>query len=243
VDANPILAEQTRGGFVENSHRGAFVISDAEGEIIASAGDIDWPVFPRSAVKSMQALAMVTSGAIERFQPGEAELALCCASHTGEDVHVSGVEHFLERLGLDAGALECGAHQPTDAEARGRLRHAGLEPSPLHNNCSGKHSGMLSVALALDAPTAGYVGREHPVQRQVRAAIEAAIGEPLSESRCGVDGCSIPTWAAPLRAFARGFARMATGTGLTSRPAPGASSMPRPLIPASWAAPARSIPR
>src|SRR5690606_9814875 len=140
-----------------------------------------------------------------------AELALACASHHGEDAHVEGVGHFLERLGLSAADLECGAHQPADATARAALRAAGREPSPLHNNCSGKHSGMLSVALAMGVPTEGYVGREHAVQQAVRAAVEAVIGEPLSEERCGTDGCSIPTWAAPLRAFARGFARMASG--------------------------------
>src|SRR5690606_5144836 len=111
--------------------------------------------------------------------------------------------------------LECGAHQPTNAGAREALRAKGEQPSALHNNCSGKHSGMLSVALSLGVPTAGYVGREHAVQKRVRAAVEAVIGEALSEGRCGTDGCSIPTFAAPLRAFGLGFARMATGTGLS----------------------------
>jgi L-asparaginase II len=222
VDPNPLLVEQTRGGVVENCFRGAFVVSDAEGRVIASAGDIDRPVFPRSAVKSMQALAMVTSGAMDRFRLTNAEIALACASHTGEDVHVSGVRHFLELLGLSVDDLECGAHPPIDAAAREALRAAGEAPSAVHSNCSGKHTGMLSVALALGAPTAGYVAREHAVQREVRAAIEAAIGEPLSLDRCGTDGCSIPTWAAPLRAFARGFARMATGTGLPQDLAAGA---------------------
>ncbi|HEY0855094.1 MAG TPA: asparaginase [Devosia sp.] len=213
-DANPILAEQTRGNFVENRHRGAFVVADAEGRIIASAGDISRPVFPRSAIKSMQALAMLTSGSIGKFALTDEELALACASHTGEDVHVAGVTHFLDHIGLSAADLECGAHQPTNAKAREALRKAGLEPSPLHNNCSGKHSGMLSVARALGVPTAQYVTLDHPVQKAVRAAVETVVGEALSTDRCGIDGCSIPTWAAPLSAFARGFARMATGRGL-----------------------------
>ncbi|MDB5542285.1 MAG: asparaginase [Devosia sp.] len=214
MDANPILIEQTRGNFVENRHRAAFVVSDAKGNIIASAGDISRPVFPRSAIKSMQALAMVTSGAIDRFGLSDEELALACASHHGEDVHVLGVTHFLGHLGLGADDLECGAHQPSNARAREALRRAGLEPSQLHNNCSGKHSGMLSVARALGVDTHDYVTRGHPVQVAVRQAIETVIGEPLSEDRCGTDGCSIPTWAAPLSGFARGFARMATGEGL-----------------------------
>lgn len=214
MDANPILIEQTRGNFVENRHRAAFVISDAAGNIIASAGDIARPVFPRSAIKSMQALAMVTSGAIEKFGLTDEELALACASHHGEDVHVLGVTGFLGHVGLTANDLECGAHQPSNARAREALRRAGTEPSQLHNNCSGKHSGMLSVARALGVDTHEYVTRGHPVQVAVRRAIETVLDAPLSEDRCGTDGCSIPTWAAPLSAFARGFARMATGEGL-----------------------------
>ncbi|RYE87974.1 MAG: hypothetical protein EOP19_02775, partial [Hyphomicrobiales bacterium] len=170
-DANPILAEQTRGNFVENRHRGAFVITDADGRIMAAAGDIARPVFPRSAIKSMQALAMLTSGSIEKFGITDEELALACASHTGEDVHVAGVAHFLGHIGLSAADLECGAHQPTNAKARAALREAGLAPSPLHNNCSGKHSGMLSVARALGVPTQDYVTLDHPVQQAVRAAV------------------------------------------------------------------------
>jgi len=214
MQANPILAELTRGNWVENRHRAAFVVIDADGRVIASAGDIERAIFPRSAIKSMQALAMVTSGAIDRFELTSEELALACASHHGEDAHVSGVTHFLEHVGLSKADLECGAHQPTSSQARNALRAAGEAPSALHNNCSGKHSGMLSVALALGVPTLGYVERDHPVQMRVRAAIETVVGETLSVDRCGRDGCSIPTWAAPLRAFAQGFARMATGTGL-----------------------------
>jgi L-asparaginase II len=212
--ANPILVEQTRGTFVENRHRGAFVVSDAAGNIIASAGDIARPVFPRSAIKSIQALAIFTSGAAAQYDLSDEELALACASHHGEGVHVTGVTNFLHHLGLEATDLECGAHQPNNPAAREALRAHEQNPSPLHNNCSGKHSGMLSVARALGVPTAGYVGREHPVQREVRRVIETVIGEPLSVDRCGTDGCSIPTWAAPLGAFARGFARMATGADL-----------------------------
>jgi L-asparaginase II len=214
MQANPILVEQTRGNWVEIRHRGAFIVVDAAGKVIAAAGDVERPVFPRSAVKSMQALAMVTSGAIGRFELSDEELALACASHHGEDVHVSGVTQFLEHVGMAPGNLECGAHQPTNAAAREALRQAGREPSPLHNNCSGKHSGMLSVARALGVSPEGYVKREHPVQIEVRRAIEAVVGETLSVDRCGIDGCSIPTWAAPIGAWARGFARMASGEGL-----------------------------
>ena len=214
MDANPILAEAIRGNWVENRHRGAYVVVDADGQIIASAGDIERPIFPRSAIKSMQALPIFARQAEDRFHHTEEELALACASHHGEDIHVATANGLLTRIGLSVADLECGAHAPTNAAAREALRAAGAEPSPLHNNCSGKHSGMLSVALAMGVPTAGYVGREHEVQKVVRGAVEAVIGESLTEGRCGTDGCSIPTFAAPLRAFAYGFARMSTGKGL-----------------------------
>ena len=225
MDANPVLAEAIRGNWVENRHRGAYVIVDADGAVIASGGDAERPVFPRSAIKSMQALAIFDRHAVERFHHRSEELALGCASHHGEDAHVSNVAQFLSRMGLSEADLECGAHQPTSAEARNALRAAGVEPSALHNNCSGKHSGMLSVALAMGVPTAGYVQRDHDVHRAVRAAVEYVIGEALTEDRCGTDGCSIPTWAAPLRAWARGFARMATGRGLDQVHAAGAQAL------------------
>lgn len=215
MPANPVLVEQTRGNLVENRHRGAFVVVDAQGRVIASAGDVSRPVFPRSAIKAMQALAMATSGAIDRFALSDEELALACASHHGEAVHVAAVGRFLQRIGLGPEALECGAHPPSNPAAREALRRRDEEPTALHNNCSGKHTGMLAVALALGAPTSGYVNRDHPVQVEVRRAIEAVVGEPLSTDRCGTDGCSIPTWAAPLSAWARGFARMTTGEGLS----------------------------
>lgn len=214
MDANPILVEQTRGASVENRHRGAFVIADAEGRIIAAGGDISRPIYPRSAIKSMQALAMVTSGAIGRFGLDDEELALACSSHHGEEVHVAGVMRFLGDIGLGPDDLECGVMAPISGRTRNALRAAGLEPTTVHHMCSGKHSGMLSVAEALGAPTAGYVERDHPAQVAVRSAIETALGVELTVDLCGIDGCSIPTWAAPLSAFATGFARMATGTGL-----------------------------
>jgi L-asparaginase II len=211
MQANPVLIEQTRGAFTENRYRGAFVVCDAAGAVIAAAGEVERPVFPRSAIKAIQALAIFTTYADQQFDLTDEELALACASHHGEDVHVAGVRSFLGRIGVSEGDLECGAHQPVNAAAREALRTAGRSPSPVHNNCSGKHAGMLAAARALGAQTKGYVEREHPVQAEVRRVIETVIGERLAVERCGTDGCSIPTWAAPLSAFARGFARMATG--------------------------------
>lgn len=182
--------------------------------MIAQAGDISRPIFPRSAIKSLQALAIFKSGAQEKFQFTAEELAMTCASHHGEPRHVKIVANMLKKLGLIANALECGAHPPSNAAARKTMKAAGEKPSALHNNCSGKHTGMLAVALALGEPTAGYVKRDHPVQKLVRQCVETVIGTNLTEDKCGTDGCSIPTWAAPLDSFAHAFARMASGQGL-----------------------------
>ncbi len=225
MQANPVLVETRRDAWVENRHRGAIAVVDAEGRVIAAVGDIERAIFPRSSIKAMQALAIFDSGAIDRFGVNDEELALACASHHGEDAHVSRVAAFLERLGLSADALECGAHPPSNAAARQKLRAEEREPGPLHNNCSGKHAGMLSAVRALGLDPAGYVEREHGVQLAVRRAIEAVIGEKLDLGRCGTDGCSIPTYAAPLRAFAQGFARMATGKGLSPVRAAGAKTL------------------
>lgn len=222
MDANQVLVETIRGNWVENRHRGAIAVCDSAGNLVLAMGDVARPVFPRSAIKSMQALALVTSGALQRFSLSDEELALACASHHGEPGHIAGVERFLAHLGLSAGDLECGGHPPTNAAARDALRRTGEQPSALYNNCSGKHSGMLADALAMGVPTTGYIERDHPVQVAVRAAVETVIGTPLSTDRCGTDGCSIPTWAAPLTAFATGFARMATGQGLPPDLAAGA---------------------
>ncbi len=214
MQANPVLAEVRRGNWVENRHRGAFHVVDARGHVVATAGDAAHPIFPRSAIKAIQALAMFRSGAVDMFGLDDEALALACASHMGEPGHVAGVARFLERIGCTLDDLECGAHPPTNAAARKALREADEAPMALHNNCSGKHAGMLAVAKALGAPTAGYVERDHPAQQLVRACIADVIGSDLTTDRCGTDGCSIPTWAAPLEDFAAGFARMAAAEDL-----------------------------
>lgn len=214
MNANPVLAQVVRGNWVENVHRGAYCISDDQGQVIESAGDIDRAIFPRSAIKVMQALPIFETGAEKRFDFQDDALALACASHFGEEQHVSVAAKMLAAAGLSVADLECGAHPPTNAEARKALADKGESPSALHNNCSGKHAGMLSVAQALGIDHKGYVEREHEVQRRVRASVEAVLGQGLSEDKCGRDGCSIPTWAVPIRALARGFARMSTGRDL-----------------------------
>lgn len=219
---NPVLVEAWRGNIVESAHRGAFAVLDSHGGVRAALGDIDRPVFPRSAVKVMQALPLVASGAAERFGLSDAELALACASHNGEPAHVAAAEAMLAKAGLDAAALECGAHWPYREAFQRQMAAHGQTPTALHNNCSGKHAGFVCIGCLLAAHAGqdarafvrGYLQPQHPVMRVVSAAIARATGADLGAAPVGTDGCSIPTYALPLRALALGFARIATGQGL-----------------------------
>jgi len=211
---NPVLVEVSRGALIESRHRGAVAVVDADGASVLKLGDVDSPVFPRSAVKALQALPMVETGALAKLGFGDPELAIAAASHGGEPRHVAVVEHMLERIGLDRTALACGAHWPIDQGASNALARAGLAPTAVHNNCSGKHAGFLTLAVLTGTDPVGYVEPQHPVQRHVRAALESLTGTGLAASVCAIDGCSVPTWAVPLTSLARAFARFATGRGL-----------------------------
>jgi L-asparaginase II len=210
---NPILVEVLRSQLVESRHRGAVAVADADGAAVLAIGDVTTPIFPRSAVKALQALPLVESGAAAAFGFGDEELALACASHSGEPGHVAGVTRMLAKAGLDAAALRCGAHWPMAQPAVVDLARTG-QPTALHNNCSGKHSGFLCVACAQGIDHADYWRPQHPVQREVRAVLENLTGAALSDDRCAIDGCSVPTWAIPLQNLAHAFAKFATGQGL-----------------------------
>ena len=212
--SNPVLVEVLRGALVESRHQGAVVVVDADGKTVLALGDIAQPVYPRSAVKPLQALPLIESGAADRYGFGDEELALACASHGGEPAHVSVASRMLAQAGLDSAALECGAHWPSHAASAQALAREVGAPSALHNNCSGKHAGFVCVACASGVDHRGYVAAAHPVQREVRAAVEGLTGIGVSEDQCGIDGCSIPTWAMPLSALAPAFAKFGTGQGL-----------------------------
>ncbi len=212
--SNPVLVEVTRGREVESRHRGAAVVMDADGAVVFSIGDIERPVFPRSAVKAIQALPLVESGIADRLGLTAAEIALCCSSHSGEPEHVAGSASMLAKAGRDASCLECGAHWPMGEKAARALAVEGGKPSALHNNCSGKHSGFVCLACGLDEDPKGYIRPGHRVQREIRGALEAMTGAAHADDAMGVDGCSIPTYAVPLRALALAFARFGSGAGL-----------------------------
>lgn len=209
IDAgNPVLVEVTRGTVVESRHRGSIAVVDGRGRIAHQVGDVAAAVYPRSAIKPLQALILVESGAADRFGLGDKELALACASHRGETVHTEAVAAWLDRVGLSPSDLECGAHLPYDPRTMEALLRANGQASTLHNNCSGKHSGFLTATLHLGLPIKGYIQPEHPLQQKLYRLIEEMGGESLAATGRGTDGCGIPVFGVPLRALARAFARL-----------------------------------
>ncbi len=240
MTAHPLLVEALRGGIVESFHRGAVAVVDADGAVHTAIGEIDRPVFPRSAVKVLQALPLVESGAAERFELTDEELALACASHGGEPRHAATAASMLAKAGVDVDALECGTHWPYNDAAIKALAAAGRQPSALNNNCSGKHAGFvcLGCMMAGDqdrrAFLRGYVEPDHPVMREITAALQASTGCDLAKAAVGTDGCSIPAYAIPLRQLALGFARVATGVGLSPGHAAAAARLRRAVAQAPY---------
>ena len=211
---NPILIEVLRGAVVESCHRGTVSVVDGDGRPVLTIGDVARPVFPRSAIKAIQALPLVESGAADAYMLGNRELALACASHSGEEGHVETARTMLARAGITEASYECGAHWPFYQSNLIDFASQGKKPLPVHNNCSGKHAGFLCFACHEGIATNGYVALGHKVQDAVRDAMQSVTGAAHAVDQCGTDGCSIPTYAIPLQAMAHGFAKMATGSGL-----------------------------
>jgi L-asparaginase II len=213
---NPVLVEVLRGALVESRHTGAVAVVDADGKLVLTLGDIELPIFSRSAVKAMQALPLVESGAADAFGFGNRELALACASHSGEPQHTELAAAMLAKASLDECALECGTHWPMSQDATVALARSGGKPSALHNNCSGKHAGFLCGCRHMRINHPGYIQPDHPYQEAIRLAMAELTGFEHSERNRGIDGCSIPNYAVPLKNLAHAFARMATGKGLSA---------------------------
>jgi L-asparaginase II len=214
---NPVLVRVWRGGAVESQHRGAWALANASGEILEGAGEWEKPVFVRSSVKCLQALPLLESGAAERFGLRDSEVALALSSHNAEACHTEGVAGLLARIGLSVANLRCGAQPPGDPEARCRLREAGAEPTALHNNCSGKHAGFLTLALHLGESPERYLDPEGQVQTLVREAVRSMTGVAAEQLSSAVDGCSAPTFRLPLSGLATAFARVANPERLPAR--------------------------
>jgi L-asparaginase II len=205
------LVEVTRGGCVESEHRGAIAVVAADGQLVAHAGDVELVSYLRSSAKPFQLLPLVESGAADRLGFTSAELAVIAGSHSGEPRHVAAVQSILHKIGLTEDALQCGVHVPFNADAARSLRAEGREPSVLHNNCSGKHAGMLAQALDRGLSTDDYLDPQHPVQVTIRQRLAELGGVTFDQIGVGVDGCSAPCFAMPLRAAALAFARLAEG--------------------------------
>ncbi|SCX98898.1 asparaginase [Microvirga guangxiensis] len=211
---NPFLVDVTRGPLVESRHRGSVSVVDADGSTVLSIGDVDRRVFPRSAVKALQALPLLERGIADKYGLTDEEIALACASHSGEPDHVRVAASMLAKAGRDAGCLECGTHWPMGEAANRALAAEGGTPNALHNNCSGKHAGFICLACGTGEDPKGYVGVSHPVQRMVRESLEDITGACHTMERSGIDGCSIPTYAIPLPSLAFGFAKFGAGAHL-----------------------------
>ncbi len=210
---NPVLVEVTRGPMVESIHRGAIAVCDASGRLRIAIGDVQHAVFPRSALKPVQAVPLIESGAAERFGLNDEEIALACASHSGEPQHTTRIAAWQERIGCTATDFACGPHRPTHEGTAVAMIKSGERWTPLHNNCSGKHTGFMTLARGLEASVAGYEQVDHPVQRAVAGTLTelAALSGPLPY---GIDGCAVPNFAIPLAALARAMAVLADPNGL-----------------------------
>ncbi|MFL6691301.1 MAG: asparaginase [Alphaproteobacteria bacterium] len=206
--ANPILMEVTRGPLVESVHRGAVAIARADGSLLFSAGDTETPIFPRSSLKPIQALPMVESGAAETFGLGDEEIALACASHSGEPMHTSRVAAWLRKIACSEEDLACGPHAVRYEPVSTEMVHQGYRPTRIHNNCSGKHTGFLTTARHWGIATDGYERMRHPVQEAVAKTLNELAGL-CGDLPWGVDGCAAPNFALPLAAFARALSRLA----------------------------------
>lgn len=198
-----LVAEVVRSGFVEGLHRGSVVVLDTSGAVVAAAGDIVGPVFPRSSNKPMQTVGMLRAG-LDLTDP--ADLALASASHAGEEFHLSRVTTLLADVGLDESALVCPPTLSLDEATRSAVLRSGGGPTRIAMNCSGKHTGMLRTCLAAGWPTAGYVHPDHPLQQTIRATVEEFTAEPVAA--VGVDGCGAPVFAMSLTGLARAYLRL-----------------------------------
>ncbi|MCB1509217.1 MAG: asparaginase [Hyphomicrobiaceae bacterium] len=208
------LVEVTRGPAVESLHHGALVVMDGEGRTVLALGDVERVLFPRSCVKILQALPLVESGIADKLGLSPSELCLCCASHNGEERHRAGALSLLRKVGLGEDDLECGTQWPAREADVAALHRAGDKPGRIYNNCSGKHAGFVCMACESGWDPKGYSGIDHPLQQRLARVMSEVTGAPHDARNAAIDGCSIPTYAIALTALARGFARIASGSGL-----------------------------
>jgi L-asparaginase II len=209
--------EQRRGGLLETVHRVHVAVVDADGALVARAGDPSFVTFWRSAAKPFQAMAMVAEGAADRFGLTREELALCCASHSSEPAQVERVRELLQKIGCSERDLRCGPHPPLSDAVAKDYEQRGVRLTAVYSNCSGKHAGMLALARHREWPTADYQRLEHPVQQRCWDEVARWTGLTRSEIGTAVDGCGVVCFALPLKNMAWAYARLANAERSASR--------------------------
>jgi L-asparaginase II len=207
----------TRGGIEESAHAVRFAAADPDGAIVSSGGDVEQLTFLRSSAKPLICAVVVGSGAADRFGFTDIEIALAAGSHSGQPFHVSAARSMLAKAGLTEDDLRCGPHAPYNAESALALTKAGVEPGRIHNNCSGKHAGILALAMHLGAGPKGYLEASHPAQSAILDGCAEMLGVPRTSFAVGVDGCGIPAIATPLSTAARFFAKFAAPNRFAAR--------------------------
>lgn len=209
-----LLVAVTRGPLTESVHRGHIAVSDSQGRLLAFAGNPHFYTFARSTAKLLQAIPLLEAEGAERLSLTDAETAIMCASHNGEPEHTRAAMSILAKAGLDVSALDCGPQEPMLKREADRLKYERVTASPIHNNCSGKHAGMLALASLMQVSTHQYTRPDHPVQQKMLRTISEMCGIPEERTELGVDGCGVPVFALPLAALAYGYARLGRPDGL-----------------------------
>ncbi len=212
-----VIAHVYRGNGIESRHYGAAAVVDASGKLIASIGDPDFVTFSRSALKPIQALPTVARGVKEKYNLSWRHLAIMCGSHNGEERHKKAAGEILGAIGCTESDLNCGVHQPYIYRMTGEAPAPGMRFSQLYNNCSGKHSGMLALCRLMEVPIVNYREYDHPIQEEIRSVVCTLSGLSEGDLIHGIDGCSIPNYAFPLRALAGLYAKLAGGRGSDDR--------------------------
>jgi L-asparaginase II len=203
------LVSVSRGELVESLHRGHIAVVDSRGKVLWQAGNPMYVTYFRSSAKPLQVLPIIESGAVDRYAINDRELTVMAASHHGEDCHVEAVMSILGKIGLEESCLKCGVHMPTNRMQAARLVKEGISVTPVYNNCSGKHAGMLAYAMHNGYPIDNYLDRENPVQVNMWKAVAEVSGLPPEKVVRGVDGCGVVVFGMPIANMAYAYARLA----------------------------------
>lgn len=206
-----LLVRVTRGPLTECFHRGHIIVINASGQILYELGNPQHVTFARSTAKLLQVVPLIELGAADYYGFTSAEIAVMCASHNGEREHVQTVKSILTKLGIDESALLCGSHKPYDRKTREQLEANGEKPSSLHNNCSGKHAGMLALAKYLNMPLIAYIERDHPIQKHITETIAELAQIEVDDMAIGVDGCGVPVFGLSIEQLALAYSRYGNG--------------------------------